>query len=277
MSFPETRATLILRLAGGGTEADWRQFLNDYWGPLTRFAVRSGNLPLDQAEDVAAETFVVLLRSPVLSRWHDRPAGKLRTLLCGVVRNLLSNRQRVAGGRRRLLKEVAEAGGIDGVLPVADSPEPSTADLDAFYDAWVDELLAGTMQRLMKELHAEGRGDCFRALYGRVCEGLSAAEIAEAMGVKPPEIDSYLRLARSRLTQRLQADVRRHVEQYSAGESGEEEIQKEWEQLRLHLEQHGGLEAAIRQEAARLDRLPVGSRQSASFRAVNVLVAATQK
>jgi RNA polymerase sigma factor (sigma-70 family) len=277
MSFPETRATLILRLAGGGTEADWRQFLSDYWGPLARFAARSGNLPLDQAEDVAAETFVVLLRSPVLSRWHDRPAGKLRTLLCGVVRNLLSNRQRVAGGRRRLLKEVAEAGGIDGVLPVADSPEPSAADLDAFYHAWVDELLAGTMQRLMKELHTEGHGDCFRALYGRVCEGLSAAEIADAIGVKPSEVESYLRLARSRLTQHLQADVRRHVEQYSAADSPADAFQSEWDELHRHLEKFGGLDAAIRQEASRLDRLPVGSRHSASFQAVNVLVAATQK
>lgn len=47
MTFPDTQASLIIRLSGGGSETDWQQFLSDYWGPITRFAARRGNLPLD--------------------------------------------------------------------------------------------------------------------------------------------------------------------------------------------------------------------------------------
>ena len=39
MAFPDTRQTLIQRLATTSGEDDWRQFLNDYWGPVCRFAV----------------------------------------------------------------------------------------------------------------------------------------------------------------------------------------------------------------------------------------------
>src|SRR5437879_4084689 len=38
MSFPQTRPTLIERLAAAGEERDWQEFLTDYWGPICRFA-----------------------------------------------------------------------------------------------------------------------------------------------------------------------------------------------------------------------------------------------
>lgn len=277
MAFPETQASLIVRLAAGGSERDWQQFLNDYWAPLVRFAIRSGRLPLDQAEDIAAETMTVLVRSQLLSRWHDRPAGKLRGLLCGVVRNLLSNKQRIAWGRRRLIQKVAEAGGVPDVLVTCESAEPTMSDSDTFYHVWVDELLANTMKRVLRELHAEGRGDYFRALYGRICEDLSAAQIAAALRVQPADVENFIRVAKGRLSRCLEAEVRRHVDRYSSAGEQEADYQREWDRLHTHLARSGGLDGAIRLEASQMDRLPSASRRSASFLAACAELTAAKK
>src|SRR5260370_1349599 len=105
MVFPNTRLTLIQRLAGGGCDADWREFMNDYWGPVCRFAQGRGNLTHADAEDVAAEVFEAILKNRLLERWSKARSAKLRTLICCVVRRAMSNRFRVAAGRDRLLRE----------------------------------------------------------------------------------------------------------------------------------------------------------------------------
>jgi RNA polymerase sigma factor (sigma-70 family) len=269
MSFPNTQASLIIRLAQGGSETDWQQFLRDYWGPVTRFAARRGNLPLDLAEDVAGEVFVVLVRSTLIARWRDEQSGRLRGLLCGVVRKLLSNRHRLEQGRQRLLHDAATAGGIPEILPVSETLDPETEDLDSFYQAWVDELISATMRQVLAELQAEGRGDYFRSLYGRICEGLSAEEIGNALGLPAATIENQLRIAKGRLSRCLSNEVRRHVESYSTPETAQADFESEWSQLGLHLEKFGGLEEAIRLEAASLDRLPSDARKSESFMATS--------
>ena len=108
MSFPETRLTLIKRLSGGGSEADWREFLHDYWGPVCGFAMRWGGLAVHDAEDVAAETFQTLIRSDLLARWRKNRAARLRTLLCAVARNIIANQARIDQGRKRILRELAQ-------------------------------------------------------------------------------------------------------------------------------------------------------------------------
>ena len=75
MSFPETRLTFIERLASSANEEDWRDFLQDYWGPVCRFALRSGAGNLADAEDTASQTFEVLWENRLLVRWvSDRSA-----------------------------------------------------------------------------------------------------------------------------------------------------------------------------------------------------------
>ena len=88
MSFPETRHTLIHRLATGNTEADWQEFLNDYWAPVCRFAQRRAGLRLEDAEDTASLTFEALISNQLLVRWVAKRSAKLRTLLCSVVRKI---------------------------------------------------------------------------------------------------------------------------------------------------------------------------------------------
>ena len=113
MSFPQTRLTLVERLASGGTEEDWRRFLKDYWGPICRFSLRWGARDLDNAEDVASETFEVLWEQRLLVRWASNRSAKLRTLLCSVVRNILSHRNRVRVGREQRQEDLAGSDNFD--------------------------------------------------------------------------------------------------------------------------------------------------------------------
>ncbi|MCH5375194.1 MAG: hypothetical protein JJ992_14575, partial [Planctomycetes bacterium] len=108
MSFPETRVTLIQRLASGGSEEDWSQFLRDYWGPICRFSLRFGALNVDEAEDIASETFAVMWEKRLLDQWMTNRTAKLRTVLCAIVRHVLSHRKRARGREHDRLRKLAD-------------------------------------------------------------------------------------------------------------------------------------------------------------------------
>jgi len=184
VSFPETRRTFIQRRATLGDEGDWRRFMDEYWSPVCRFATRSGRLKPDETEDVASVAFAGIIQSNLLMRWIDNPSAKLRTLLCTVVRNVLSNQARIDSGRssllerdRHLLPEVASIH-FDETASIA--PE----ELSEFYSVWVDELLQEVIDRLLDDYLKSARGDYFRVLYGRICEQMTSSVIADHLGVK---------------------------------------------------------------------------------------------
>lgn len=246
MSFPETRHTLIQRLASGGEDTDWQEFINDYWGPVCRFAKWKGTLSHEDAEDVASLTFEALLKSQLLQRWNAYRYARLRTLLCTVVRNVLSNRARVEVARERivrdhggLLNRYVEVPGEDGV----DAPQDQ---LDAFYAAWVDDVLHSVVEGLLVEYNRMGKGDYFRVLYGRLCEDLTLPEIAAALGIKLTSAENYLRHMRQQLGSRLQETVRNRILRYASPDRVEAEFAAEWSQLGDYLRNRGGVEEVIR-------------------------------
>ena len=204
MSFPQTRHTLIQRIAGAGDEADWRQFFADYWGPICRFSRRGGSLTADDAEDVAAQTFEALIRNRLLTQWASTRSAKLRTLLCAVVRNVLSNRARVLAGRARLLRD--HGGRLDdrGALPLVTSLDAPAEQVDAFYAAWVEDLLQQAVETLCDHYHREGKGDFFRVLYGRLCDAMTTTEIARDLDITVSQAENAFKDARKRLARRLE-------------------------------------------------------------------------
>ena len=244
MSFPNTRHTLIQRLAVGGDDADWRQFHRDYWGAVCRFAQYAGGLNATDAEDVASESFNAILQGRLLERWSESRQSKLRTLLCAVVRNVIANRRRVDLGRAANLQQhgnelrrYRDGGEIDRDIH---------RDEDLFYAAWADDLVNRTVNSLLDEYNATGRGDYFRVLYGRICEDLSIAEVAGALEISTSAVDNYFRHARRRLSEVLQELVRDHVSRYVGATELDEEFQSEWQRLGEFLQGLGGLESAIR-------------------------------
>lgn len=265
MAFPQTRQTLIRRITSQGSDDDWRQFLNDYWGPICGFASRRAGLSFEDAEDVASKTFEALLTNNLLARWQDQPSAKLRTLLCSVVQNVLSNRARVEIGRKRLLKRHAEQGGTEGTLPVGDAAEVSPEQADIFYVAWVEQLLRETIDTLLGQLHREGKGDYFRVLYGRICEQMTVPQISEALGIKTTSIENYYKAAKKRLADELKDRMRAHVVRYCDDAQVSEEFRLEWEQLAEHLRGHGGFERAIKQCFDESSLRPTRKTRSDSF------------
>lgn len=253
MTFPQTRHTLIERIATNGAEKDWQLFLQDYWGPVCRFGLRRGCSNLQDAEDVAAQTFAALVSNQLLVRWVTQRQSKLRTLLCSVVRNVLMNRVRIDQGRQRLAKENYDVlQGRQG-LPIVPSLDVPAETMDAFYAAWVDDLLAQVIERLLHEYHHAGKGDSFRTLYGRLCERMTFPQIAESLRLPLTTVENYFKSSRKRLAELLETAVREHVGRYCAAEQLDEDFRLEWAQLGDYLTQHGGLEEAVRRSYEQFD------------------------
>jgi RNA polymerase sigma factor (sigma-70 family) len=247
MAFPETRQTLIQRLASTSDDEDWRQFLNDYWGPVCRFAQARASLSAVDSEDVASLTFEAVLSNQLLARWMLNQSAKLRTLLCSVVRNVISNRARVNEGRERIMREIAESGATAGVFR---SESESEEQLDVFYKAWVEDILEQAVRSLFEELHGQGKGDYFRVLYSRICEEMAMPEIAEALSIPLTTVENYFKSARKQLAATLEARLHAHVARYCPPEKYAEEAQEEWQRLGDYLARHGGLEATLRRAVA---------------------------
>jgi DNA-directed RNA polymerase specialized sigma24 family protein len=252
-----TRLTLIRRLASGGSETDWNGFLHDYWGPICRFALRQGARNLDDAEDVASKTLEVLWQNRLLARWISEPRAKLRTLLCQVVRNILANQRRVWSGRDRFWHAVAEEVGL---------AKPAENDgTDPFYSAWVEDLIQRAVEALAGEYYRQDRGDYVRVLYGRLCEQLTIAQVAETLEIAPSAVDNYYRHVRRRLSEKLEELVRRHVARYAEPEDVPEQFDQEWGQLGEYLAHFGGLEEAIRRTFESLDAVCALNRRKAAL------------
>jgi DNA-directed RNA polymerase specialized sigma24 family protein len=261
MSFPQTRLTLIQRLAAEGNEDDWRTFVRDYWGPVCRFALRWGAANADDAEDVALETFEVLWRNRLLVRWVSNRSAKLRTLLCGVVRNNLANRGRVKAGRERILGEASQ---IDAQQ--LDQWQRQTDEKgDVFYSAWAEDVVERAVRSLAAEYGRQGKGDYLRVLYGRICEEMTIAACAEALHLKPATIDNYYRHARDRLSGKLRELVVQQVARYASAEDFDGEMELEWVRLGQYLSENGGLEHAVRRAHSEIDPALTSARREAAI------------
>jgi RNA polymerase sigma factor (sigma-70 family) len=252
MSFPETRATLIQRLAKGREAEEWKEFHDDYWRPICRFVRWNGVLSDADAEDVTSEVFETLLKTELLARWVDSRTAKLRTLLCSVTRNILSNRRRIGTGRARIVRD--HGGALDRYRDEETQESADSERIDeVFYAAWACELLKSAVDELLAELQASGRGDQFRVLYGRICEEMTIREVGEALGLTPSTVDNYFRSARDRLSRKIRESLQRHVSRYSDAVDLASEFELEWDRLGNYFTRNGGLEESIRRVSLNLD------------------------
>ena len=125
------------------------------------------------ADDIAQEVFLVARR-----RLADFDGSSLRGWLYGITRNVARNHQR---GRRRWLR----------VLERLPEPEASVS-MDAAYE---QEEAAALMDEFLHGLRPVKR----EAFVLHVIEGLTAAEIAEAIGVPTRTVYSRVRAAQAEL------------------------------------------------------------------------------
>lgn len=245
MGFPETRFTLIHRLASFNNEEDWRLFLGDYWEPVCRFALRWGARGEEEAEDIASQTFEILWTNRLLVRWVANRSAKLRTLLCAVVRKLIANRQRVETRREELVREIVR------YLDEQNQSQPEL--VDQFYAIWADEIIRRAFESVSAEYCAEGGGNSIRVLHGRLFQKLTFAALAERLHSTVGEVDNLYRQARNRLVKALQDLLHEHVSHYCQPEEIKGEFEREWQLLHDYLDQHGGMGDAVTRARSLLD------------------------
>src|SRR5262249_48120885 len=148
-------------------------------------------------------------------------------------------------------------------LPLVASLEAPAEQVDAFYAAWVEELLQQAVESLLAEYHREARGDYFRVLYGRLCDGMTGAEVAQALGLTQSQAENAYKHARKRLARRLEELVRDHVRRYCPAAEADDGFAAEWGQLAEFLKREGGLERAVRRAYVAFDPLQQTQRRAA--------------
>jgi RNA polymerase sigma-70 factor (ECF subfamily) len=152
-----------------------REVFAAHLGYVWRIA-RALGVPADDADDVAQEVFLVVLR-----RLHTfRRTGSLRGWLFGITRNVVFRHQRAHVRRERRLS---------GLLPPAPACEPETS-LEL-------RQAAALMQEFLDQLDVDKR----IAFLLADIEGMTAAEIAEALEIPLGTVFSRVRAARLKLEQ----------------------------------------------------------------------------
>ena len=170
----------LVRRAVDGDPGSWEQLYRRAYPKLLAFARR--RLPPDQAADAVADTFLRALTD--LERF-DRQPGRFEPWLFGIARHVIADTHRAAARRLRLVRHdepVAPAGPLESLL----DGEETEALRRAF------GRLSSTDQELL-EL--------------RVVAGLSADEVAIALGKQPGSV----RMAQSRAIARLRAAMHEEI------------------------------------------------------------------
>jgi DNA-directed RNA polymerase specialized sigma24 family protein len=127
----------------------------------------------------------------------------------------LANRAR--GSQNR---ELAAAQFDPRLVTALDAPSPE--ETDVFYVAWVEATVQRAVAALTLDYFREQRGDYVRVLFGRICEELTIAQVAERLQVTPATVDNYFRHARQRLGDQLERLVRQHVACHISADEVEE-------------------------------------------------------
>lgn len=187
-ALPDTRYTLLARLAKASDAAAWREFAEIYEPAVVRFARRRG-LQESDARDVAQETLAAVAQAlPQWSNAAERRAS-FRAWLYTVARNLAINRL----ARRR--DQRGNSAAVDAALNSTASPLLAAA-FDREYRL---AALAWAGQHVQREVSP----DTWRAFWLTAIEGLPIPQAAARLG----QAIGSVYAARSRVIARLKARI----------------------------------------------------------------------
>jgi RNA polymerase sigma-70 factor (ECF subfamily) len=185
--YPETRASLIVRLQAGADQAAWAEFVEIYQPVIYRLARRRGLQDAD-ADDLSQQVLAAVARA--VSRWRpDANRGRFRAWLNRIARN------RIINALTRRAPDRA-AGGADDVLVGQPATGPDSALLRI-------EYRRGVFQWAARQVRGEFRPETWEAFWQTAVEGRPIAAVAAALNKGAGAIYT----ARGRVMRRLREKV----------------------------------------------------------------------
>lgn len=193
MRQPETRPSLIVRIAGQQNELAWTEFVLAY-EPFLRQLVERQGVPPRHVPDVTQQVLWAITRSVEGFRDDGSPAS-FRRWVSRVARNaalkFMSRQRRQIGGE----------GGTDLLRLLEQAPDPALDPPGQEYDY---ELIRWAAE----QVRGEFRETSWQAFWATLVEGRSVADVAAQLGLTPGSI--YM--SRSRIMARIRAKVREVAE-----------------------------------------------------------------
>ena len=185
-----TSLSLLVRLKAGGPDADdWRHMQGIYLPLIQRWLRRVPGLR-DEADDLAQEVFLVVIRE--LPRFERRREGSFRAWL----RTIAVNKARAYCKQRNRRPAV----GMDRAELFLEQMADPESDLAREWDREHDEHV---IQKLLAAVQSDFSPTTWQAFRRLSLDGLPAARVAEELGM--PE--NAVLLAKSRVVRRLREEA----------------------------------------------------------------------
>jgi RNA polymerase sigma factor (sigma-70 family) len=188
--YPETRASLIVRLGDRADQEAWSEFVEIYRPVIYRLACHKGLQHAD-AEDLAQQVLVAV--ATAVHRWEpDEARGRFRTWLHCIAQHLIINAL-TRGARER-------ASGDDEIHDLlAQQAAPEGPDSELLRAEYRRELFHWAARRV----RAEFQPSTWTAFWSTAVEGRPVEEVARQLGKKLGAVYA----ARGRVMRRLKEKV----------------------------------------------------------------------
>ncbi|HZZ27068.1 MAG TPA: sigma-70 family RNA polymerase sigma factor [Pirellulales bacterium] len=192
-NFPETRASLILRIANRGDAQAWDEFVRVYQPAIYHLACRQGFQHAD-AEELAQEAMLAVARA--VERWAPDPQrGRFRNWLFRIARNLSVN-------FRSRRKHQVWGTGNSGMQSLFDEQCNRKEALSQFFEL---EYQRAVFQCAAKHVQNEVKEKTWQAFWLSTIGDEPMAEVARRLDLSIGAV--YI--ARNRVIARLRIEVRR--------------------------------------------------------------------
>lgn len=186
----ETSVSMLERLAGAPTDADWRR-LDDMYRPLLRAWIGRAGVPASDVDDLVQDVLVVVIRE--VAEFERRRQGAFRAWL----RTILTNRVK---DYFRGQKYRPTATGDSDFLRQLDELELPESALSKLWEREHDEHVAAA---LMQRVRGDFDPVTCQAFRRHALEGEPAVQVAKALDLS---LNSVL-LAKSRVLKRLRQEL----------------------------------------------------------------------
>jgi RNA polymerase sigma-70 factor (ECF subfamily) len=180
------------------------RFVALYWKPVFYF-LRTRGLPFHEAQDVTQDFFLRLQEQDVVAR-ADPQRGRFRSFLLGVLKRVLADRGRRAGGDRRSVSFDSLIGDEERSFEPAAGDDPEMV----FERRWARDLWDRTLRQLADKYTGDRAawGEMFLAYFGPEGKRPSQEALAERFGLSRDQVREILPRVSKRFDGLLRAELR---------------------------------------------------------------------